>query len=81
MTPAEIAARLSPAQKRALAMLPVDPNLAIRGTRAMATLDYPNINRGRPLAYSHGVTPFWSIAPLGLAVRAEIERMEKQDGE
>jgi hypothetical protein len=71
----KIARRLTPAQRRALLSPPNNPDLAVRGTRALATLDAPNAHRGRALAYAHGVTPFWSISSLGRRVRAELERI------
>ena len=72
----EIARVLTRSQREALLMLPESEHLAARGTRAMATLDHPRIHRGRPLAYSHGVTPFWSISKFGLRVRAALTEME-----
>jgi hypothetical protein len=79
MSPAEIAARLSAAQKRALMWLPEDgcgrplgnkppPMQAREFLRAMELMEAPTPSIRR-------------LSALGLAVRAEIERMEKQDGE
>lgn len=76
MTAAEIARRLSPAQKRALLWLPEDgcgrplgnkppPMQAREFLRAMELMEAPTPSIRR-------------LSPLGLAVRAEIERMEKQ---
>jgi hypothetical protein len=77
MSPAEIAARLSPAQRKALA----NPSAFGVDRRARAGLR----SRKDPLLFavrsSFGGWHEWAPTPLGLAVRAEIERMEKQDGE
>jgi hypothetical protein len=64
MSPAEIAARLSPAQKRALVKMPRHHSRPACTTRLILFLD--------------GLQEHGRLTPLGLAVRAEIERMEKQ---
>jgi hypothetical protein len=98
MSPAEIAARLSPAQKKALmwfaeqnhqgSWLPADAapafrtHLVVRGyrrTKKITLNDWKAIQELLEPAQREGW--LFQLSPLGLAVRAEIERMEKQDGE
>jgi hypothetical protein len=78
MSPAEIAARLSPAQKRAIYPGPGNPEYARGAHRTMDVLD--------GLGLADSPSPLWGhgqrggiLTPLGLAVRAETERMEGKD--
>jgi hypothetical protein len=95
-TPAEIAARLSPAQKRALRWLEgphhramwlpgyAGPSevthflLAGKDRRIKVKLDDWDALKG--LVKSIGARDrMYGLTPLGLAVRAELERMEARD--
>lgn len=80
MTPAEIAARLTPAQKRALLWLPIDGSVSSTRchwshTGSMVWL------AGRCAAEKHivgengpGNDCRWRLTPLGQAVRAIVEQ-------
>jgi hypothetical protein len=71
MSPAEIAARLTKAQRAGMAWLAKGDGSPPGWIIGAATLTLCDL----------GLHEFGRLTPLGLAVRAEIERMEKQDGE
>ncbi len=82
MTPAEIARGLSGAQKRALLWLP--KSCGATGWRRDDMGDEcATLARGMPKdAHLTSYMPMlasFRLTPLGLAVRAELERKEKQD--
>ncbi len=89
MSPAEIARRLSPAQKRAMRLwskLQASASEASAMTLGVqvATMDALNFARCCvPTGRGHLPAPrtaMWHITPLGLLVRAELEKMEARDG-
>jgi hypothetical protein len=88
MSPAQIAALLSPAQKRALKGWHVlnfnAPEASAEALGAkVPTMDALHFTRlCAPTGRGHVTAPrqaMWCLTPLGLAVRAELERMEGGD--
>jgi hypothetical protein len=81
MSPAEIAARLSSAQRKYLCSMPPQGiwlGALARGEQvALLRCMTRKLTETVHVRGEYG----WRITALGLAVRAEIERMEKQDGE
>jgi hypothetical protein len=80
-TPADMARRLSPAQRRAIMWLPADTRLArhcpgalpVSLRRLAAWSGHP----ARGCTYCVGdFGEWWRLTPHGLAVRAEVARME-----
>lgn len=73
-TPQEIARRLSPAQRHDLMSFDWDTRWGISWpSRKIAWFSRAGVA-------DHNMERGWHLSPLGLAVRAELERMEARDG-
>jgi hypothetical protein len=95
MTPTDIARGLTPAQRRALLWLPADGTWVAqeRGKHqvslwVMLRKDFGDPERAacwsaalvRNMATSAASLLLWRLTPLGVQVRAEVERMEGENG-